>query len=142
VEQHAYAPVHRERVVEAVVVFADVSGYTTLAEACNNPAAAGGPANLVGSASMGLAGAERMRDALNEYLGNMIDLMTDHGADIVKFAGDAVMAMWEVKRTGSSPESASETALRATAVCLEMSTMLDEYSCRGLPKGYGGDKEA
>jgi len=34
-------------------------------------------------------GAERMRDALNEYFGNMIDMLTGHGADIVKFAGQA-----------------------------------------------------
>jgi len=42
-----------------------------------------------------LGGAERMRDALNEYFGNMIDMLTGHGADIVKFAGKA--------RCGASP---------------------------------------
>jgi hypothetical protein len=30
-----------------------------------------------------------MRDALNEYFGNMIDMLSGHGADIVKFAGKA-----------------------------------------------------
>jgi hypothetical protein len=48
-----------------------------LAEACNNGAGGAGGglhANLVGSTSTGLAGAERVRDALNEYLGNMVGL--------------------------------------------------------------------
>ena len=135
-EAHSVNPTAGEREVEAVVVLADVSGYTTLAEACNRGAGgAGAHANLVGSPSAGLAGAERMRDALNEYLGNMIDMMTEHGADIVKFAGDAVMALWEVKKMGLSSNAAAETALRATAVCLKMNAAMDNYTCRDLPKG-------
>ena len=138
-----------ESVVEAVVIFADVSGYTALAEMCNSGAGgAGGEqgANLVGSTSTGLAGAERMRDALNEYLGNMIDMLTGHGADIVKFAGDAMMAVWQVDKTatgmgtgtgtGAGPgHAAADTAALAVAVCLEMGAALDEYTCQGLPKG-------
>lgn len=142
-EAHSVHPTEGERVVEAIVSFADVSGYTTLAEAVNNGAGSaeqGMHANLVGSTSTGLAGAERMRDALNEYLGNMIDMLTEYGADIVKFAGDAVMAVWEVNKRGPgmSSAAAAETAVRATAVCLKMAAALDKYTCQGLPEGYGG----
>jgi len=37
--------------------------------------ATSGGRNLVGSTCTSLAGAERMRDALNEYFGNMIDMV-------------------------------------------------------------------
>jgi class 3 adenylate cyclase len=72
-------------------------------------------------------GAERMRDALNEYFGNMIDMLTGHGADIVKFAGDAVIAVWQVNR---ATRSAGDTAALAAAVCLEMNAALDDYVCQ------------
>ena len=145
-----YAPCRRpysesERDLEVVMVFADVSGYTALAEACNVAASESDKSKLVGSISPGLAGAERMRTALNEYLGNMIDMLTMYGADIIKFVGDAVMAIWEVpKRTAAvemavgidgSRSPAAETAARATAVCLKINKALDQFRCQGLPEG-------
>jgi HJR/Mrr/RecB family endonuclease len=39
-----------------------------------------------------------------------------------------VLAVWQVKADGAS---ATETAALATAVCLEMSKTLDEYTCKG-----------
>ena len=52
-----------------------------MAEACNSGEgiAMSGGRSLVGSTSTSLAGAERMRDALNEYFGNMIDMLSGHG---------------------------------------------------------------
>jgi|AntAceMinimDraft_1070359.scaffolds.fasta_scaffold26309_2 hypothetical protein len=42
-------------------------------------------------------GAERMRSKLNLYFGEMIDFIVDAGGDVVKFAGDALMAVWRLE---------------------------------------------
>jgi class 3 adenylate cyclase len=64
----------------AAVLFADISGFTALTERL----AAEGP-----------AGAEQLTRLLNTYFGRLIDIVTAHGGDVVKFAGDALLAVWE-----------------------------------------------
>jgi hypothetical protein len=66
----------------ACVLFADISGFTPLTESF---------------ATLGAEGVERVTNHLNEYFGQMIRLITDHGGDIVKFAGDALMVVWPTK---------------------------------------------
>jgi class 3 adenylate cyclase/tetratricopeptide (TPR) repeat protein len=63
----------------AAVLFADISGFTALAERLGE----GGP-----------AGAEQLTTILNTYFGQLIDLITIHGGDVVKFAGDGLLAVW------------------------------------------------
>jgi hypothetical protein len=63
----------------ACVLFADISGFTPLAEKL---------------AKMGSRGVEQLTAYLNEYFGQMINLIHNHGGDIVKFAGDALLAIW------------------------------------------------
>ena len=63
----------------AAVLFADISGFTALTERL---------------AARGPAGAEDLTDLLNRYFGQMIDLIDEHGGDVVKFAGDALVALW------------------------------------------------
>jgi class 3 adenylate cyclase/tetratricopeptide (TPR) repeat protein len=65
----------------AAVLFADISGFTALTERL---------------ARRGPAGAEELTHLLNAYFGRLIDLITGHGGDIVKFAGDALLAVWPV----------------------------------------------
>ena len=65
----------------AVALFADVSGFTPLAERLSG---------------RGPQGVEELSRALNAYFGQLIDLITAHGGDIVKFAGDALLALWPV----------------------------------------------
>jgi hypothetical protein len=38
-----------------------------------------------------------MRSTLNLYFGEMIDFIVDAGGDVVKFAGDALMAVWRLE---------------------------------------------
>jgi class 3 adenylate cyclase len=64
------------------VLFADISGFTPLTESLN---------------TLGAEGVERLTTHLNEYFSQMIKLITDHGGDIVKFAGDALMVVWPTK---------------------------------------------
>jgi class 3 adenylate cyclase/tetratricopeptide (TPR) repeat protein len=63
----------------AAVLFADISGFTALAERLGE---------------RGLVGAEALAGALNAYFGQLIHLITAHGGDVVKFAGDALLALW------------------------------------------------
>ena len=66
----------------AVALFADISGFTPLTERLSQ----GGP-----------QGVEELSRVLNTYFGQLIDLITAHGGDIVKFAGDALLALWPVE---------------------------------------------
>ena len=64
----------------AAVLFADISGFTALTERL---------------AARGSAGAEELTRLLNTYFGQLIDIVTAHGGDVVKFAGDALLAVWQ-----------------------------------------------
>ena len=39
---------------------------------------------------------ETLARILNEYFGQLIDIIHDYGGDVVKFAGDAVIAVWPI----------------------------------------------
>ena len=60
------------------VLFADISGFTVLTEQF---------------AQRGAAGAEELAQMLNGYFGQLIDLITDHGGEVIDFAGDALIAL-------------------------------------------------
>ncbi len=72
-------PVSEE--MQAAVLFADISGFTLLTEHL---------------AERGPAGVETLARILNEYFGQLIDIIHDYGGDVVKFAGDAVIAVWPI----------------------------------------------
>ena len=76
----------------AAALFADISGFTPLASRL---------------AARGPAGAEELGRVLNAYFGRLLALIDAHGGEAVKFAGDALLALWPV---------ASDEDL-ATAVC-------------------------
>ncbi len=63
----------------AAVLFADISGFTALAEHL---------------AEQGPEGAEELGGILNDYFGQLTALIAEHGGDVVKFAGDALLAIW------------------------------------------------
>ncbi len=63
----------------AAVLFADISGYTALAERLTR---------------RGPAGIEELTHVLNDSLGQLVALITALGGDVVKFAGDALLALW------------------------------------------------
>ena len=45
------------------------------------------------------AGVETLARILNEYFGQLIDIIHEYGGDVVKFAGDAVIAVWPIVST-------------------------------------------
>ncbi len=61
------------------VLFADISGFTQLSERLGK---------------RGSAGVEELTQTLNGYFGDLIDVVISSGGDIVKFAGDALLAVW------------------------------------------------
>src|SRR5512147_2585093 len=73
------SPVTEE--LQAAILFADISGFTLLTEHL---------------AERGPAGVETLARILNEYFGQLIDIIHDYGGDVVKFAGDAVIAVWPI----------------------------------------------
>ncbi len=80
--------------VSGAVLFSDVSGFTALTERL---------------ARQGPAGAEELGNLLNAYFTRLINLISEHGGDVLKLAGDALVALWPAL----SPDQIDEAALRA-----------------------------
>ena len=93
----------------AAVLLADISGFTALTERL---------------AKNGLAGAEQVSALLNDYFGQMINLVSTHGGDVVKFAGDAMLALWPASKWDKSGALAVQ---RATHCALLMQRRLHNY---------------
>jgi class 3 adenylate cyclase len=65
--------------METVVLFADISGFTNISEAC---------------ARMGVRGNEELAFCINRYMEGMVKSLGKYGGDIIKFVGDAMIVMW------------------------------------------------
>jgi class 3 adenylate cyclase len=116
------APVAEE--FQAAILFADISGFTLLTERM---------------AQMGPTGVEILARILNEYFGQLIDIIHSYGGDVVKFAGDAVIAVWPIvsdlpfEATSSlAPDSVSRAdqwqwTMRAAECALEVHKRLTNY---------------
>jgi class 3 adenylate cyclase/tetratricopeptide (TPR) repeat protein len=70
----------------AAVLFADISGFTALTERL----AASGP-----------SGVEELTELLNACFGELVELVGEHGGEVVKFAGDALFAIWRTDGNSS-----------------------------------------
>src|SRR5215208_4649717 len=70
------------RPLRAALLFADISGFTALTERL---------------AQRGPAGVEELSRLLNTSFGQILDTIETHGGDVVKFAGDALLAIWSVE---------------------------------------------
>lgn len=102
---------------QAAVLFADISGFTSLTEKL---------------AESGPTGVEAIANILNEYFGQLIDIVNDYGGDVVKFAGDAVIAVWPIVSDDGEPGSVSRADLwqwtmRAAECALEVREKLSNY---------------
>jgi class 3 adenylate cyclase/predicted ATPase len=94
-------PLHQPQaeIVAAAVLCADVSGFTALTEAL---------------AKQGPAGVEKVAAGLNTYFGRLIEITAAHGGDVVKFAGDALTAVWVAE--GSSARAAEAAVACGLAI--------------------------
>jgi class 3 adenylate cyclase len=95
--------------LEAGVLFADISGFTRLTEQL----ALGDP-----------RGVEKISTALNDYFGRWIDIINQYGGDVVKFAGDGLLAIWPADAgAGGLPAAAHQAA----ACALDAHSTLQGY---------------
>ncbi len=63
----------------AALLLVDINGFTSLTAA---------------AVRRGPAGTEALSRALNSYLGQIIDVVAEHGGDIAKIVGDALLPVW------------------------------------------------
>ena len=109
------APVIEE--LQAAILFADISGFTLLTERM---------------AEKGPTGVETLARILNEYFGQLIDIIHDYGGDVVKFAGDAVIAVWPVVPDLAISDAISRAdqwqwTMRAAECAIEVHRRLTNY---------------
>src|SRR5688500_13731638 len=90
----------------AALLLIDLTGFTQL---------------TASAVRRGAAGTEQLSRSLNAYLGQIIDLVADHGGDIAKIVGDALLPVWP-----AGDEELPVAARRAATCGLAISTELGE----------------
>jgi len=106
---------------QSVVLFADISGFTLLTERL---------------AERGPTGVETLARLLNEYFGQLIDIIHEYGGDVVKFAGDAVIAIFPFASRAGTADSvltnlSRQWSLRAAECALRINEKLANYKIEG-----------
>lgn len=92
-----------------VMLFADISGFTSLTERL---------------ARKGAAGAEELTAALNSYFGGLIEIVCDFDGDVLKFAGDALVATFQ---DGAQGTDLKDAAFRAVAASIKIQTQMQNF---------------
>ncbi len=87
--------------IQAVVLFADLAGFTALTEAMQ----LGGP-----------QGVEALGEALGATYGELVDAVYAYGGDVVKFAGDSLTAVWLAAQESQLSDFAGRAAASAQAI--------------------------
>ncbi len=93
------------------LLFADISGFTSLTETLANS----GPSGL-----------ENLTQVLNTYFGHITDLILAHGGDVLKFAGDSLLAVWTAEQRGAPLTTVTHQA----AAC---SLIIQDYTRTYIP---------
>ena len=92
----------------AAVLFVDLSGYSKI------------------TAALAPKGAHAISNEVNAYLGRLLQIVNAYGGDVVKFAGDAVLIVWE------GTEEELEMNVLSAAVCvMEMQRKEGRYEIEG-----------
>jgi class 3 adenylate cyclase/predicted ATPase len=91
------------------VLFADISGFTPLASRL---------------AERGTAGTEELSRALNAYFDRLLSIVDAHGGDPIKFAGDAILAVWSAD---ANKEGLATATLAAARCGLALQEALSQY---------------
>jgi class 3 adenylate cyclase len=95
----------------AAVLFADISGFTPLAEQL---------------AQRGPAGTEALSELFNAYFGQLTVLVAAHGGEVVTFAGDGRLAVWP-----ATDEGLAAATRRAGQCALAVGSALNDYEAVG-----------
>nr|XP_060630310.1 adenylate cyclase type 10 [Anolis sagrei ordinatus] len=70
---------------DGVLLFVDISGFTALTEKFSTDTKMD-------------RGADELTQTLNHYVGDIVEEVLVFGGDVLKFAGDALLALWKVER--------------------------------------------
>lgn len=97
------------RSFQGAVLFTDISGFTPLAESF---------------AKQGDGGAEALSALLNAFYGPLIERIGDHGGDVAKLAGDALVALWCV----DGEVELADLTLRAARCALDVQALAREIA--------------
>jgi class 3 adenylate cyclase len=89
--------------IEGSLVFADISGFTTMSEKL---------------AESGKEGAEWLTEFINTYFQTLLDISSDYGGNNLKFGGDALLLLFRGK----------DHAMRAVTAALGMKRAARKYS--------------
>ena len=116
------SPPDRDR-FDACIAFVDISGFSRLSEAL--------------AAKHGAEGAELLQVYTNDYLGQLIEEVNRHGGDIIKFAGDAFIALWRAQSATVEKATLSSLVERACECCLSLLGTLDHHAVHS-PDGPTG----
>jgi class 3 adenylate cyclase/tetratricopeptide (TPR) repeat protein len=100
-ERDPYIALPTSEDVPSTLLFADISGFTQLTERLS---------------AKGPVGAEELTLALNSYFGELIQIVDSYGGDVLKFAGDALVAIFEDRMSGSDLRDAASRAAAASLV--------------------------
>ncbi|MCC7118734.1 MAG: AAA family ATPase [Anaerolineales bacterium] len=91
----------------AAVLFVDISGFTALTEQLT---------------ARGPSGAEDISAVLNNFYSKWINIIKSYGGDIVKFAGDGLLVIWQYQNLEKAVLLAAQTALEAREKLAEFQT--------------------
>jgi class 3 adenylate cyclase/tetratricopeptide (TPR) repeat protein len=91
--------------IEAAVLYTDIAGFTSLAETL---------------AKQGPGGPEELGRLLNSFYEPLIEEIADYGGDVVKMAGDALVAVWVAEGDRTLTEATLRAARCALAVQARM----------------------
>ena len=91
--------------LNTVVLFADISGFTSISEAYSK---------------MGPRGCEDLVFCINRYMESLVKLIGKYGGDIIKFVGDALIVLWPVDN-----ENLESLAIKAGQCALEIQNELN-----------------
>jgi class 3 adenylate cyclase/tetratricopeptide (TPR) repeat protein len=102
---------HADRMVAALLL-ADISGFTAITERL---------------AQQGPGGAEELRGLLDGAFGPLLTVIAETGGDVLKFAGDALLACWPA--AGDDPDRGLAAATSQAAGCAQaMQAALQRYA--------------
>src|SRR5690606_38427385 len=80
--------------------------------------------------SLGAKGIEIMSAALNTYFDKLIRIVHNYGGDVIKFAGDAVLACWPTSLTS---DQMGRMVVLTCQCALAIQEELAEYEVQGCP---------
>ena len=91
--------------IEASVAFIDISGFVTLTEQMVETQIAKSSGSAKSKSVARGQGAEVMMRVLNAHFSCLIDIVHDHGGDVLKFAGDALQVLFPVLDDELTPQT-------------------------------------